>query len=70
MVETDGLENRYARNGIEGSNPSASALHRNCHTGNRIVSSNLTPTATKIVLLKMNFVEIIPRVFYHKPWLD
>ncbi len=24
-VETDGLENRYASNGIEGSNPSASA---------------------------------------------
>ena len=24
-VETDGLENRYARKGIEGSNPSASA---------------------------------------------
>lgn len=25
MVETDGLENRYALTGIEGSNPSASA---------------------------------------------
>ena len=28
MVERDGLENRYTRNGIEGSNPSASALCR------------------------------------------
>ena len=26
MVETDGLENRYAGNGIGGSNPPASAL--------------------------------------------
>ena len=30
MVETSSLENCYVRKGIEGSNPSASALPRSC----------------------------------------
>ena len=67
MVETDSLENCYVRKGIEGSNPSASALVSKHYIRKGFVSlprrwrgENLTPALVKNnpALLRVYFIPI------------